>query len=811
MWTAWLLLALAVTVQGRAVNISNTWVLPEEGFPVFYRYFRDRISWYEADAVCQFHHANLVTVDTTAQYDAVRAYLKELDISSAVWVGLIRSNPDGDFTWTDYRGLSGEGYWSSAPDSRTAPLCAAADPASDYRWDARACGGPSVASFICELPVPQWALGSEGCMLKALPALTVLYLPESAAVQLTTDCGLAGVRRVQCTGNVKREDLLKDLSCSEDDTSTTLWNVHFTGNDMETTTGLMFDGDSVTDENIMTEQQEIQQSTVKSSTTQTFNLVTQNVPSKQNQLNSMFDKVPDLNIIDNNNIYNHIPTGPYKTDFSSTEYANKLEDERHMHHKLLHDELARLGNFESIFNQATDHFVPPLVMAKAKLSNDMNAMSFEEKLAQEHEDYEEMTKHSNDMKLINKNNVVTTQVPQYKTTDKIIINTQDLIHENKDKEITKKIVPKKYFSKETKPLDVKRKSLPVMNLKASLDDEINITPTSSITTLNTKVITPKYDVQNNTDNDEKDETSIELTVIIREPTTNLKDIEISNGTDMITKYSHQVFNSSVTYNDLSEHTVLITKPNSTNVGNVEIIQEINSLNDSFVESNASTTDTTHRSYEVLSTSEPYKNDFNREVIQTEAKINIVSGKSKHVVESKLSQILDLEKSTEQPIFKDDIEKNNVTTESFLDIISHVTSFDSNNSNVLINQTNHMYINNMVTSSPESNMTENHDNPNNSLHNNDPLVSEVFVINVTQDEIPNIIINGNITEIIEPSENLESNIELHLSSNSSEEEIDDFQSPLLSGADDSEIHKPMRRRIPNVQNRGKKFNPFRILG
>lgn len=41
-----------------------------------------------------------LVVDTTAQYDAVRAYLKELDISSAVWIGLIRSNPDGDFTWT---------------------------------------------------------------------------------------------------------------------------------------------------------------------------------------------------------------------------------------------------------------------------------------------------------------------------------------------------------------------------------------------------------------------------------------------------------------------------------------------------------------------------------------------------------------------------------------------------------------------------------------------------------------------------------------------------------------------------------------
>jgi hypothetical protein len=43
------------------VNISNTWFLPQEGFPVFYRYFRDRITWFEADAVCQFHHGNLVT------------------------------------------------------------------------------------------------------------------------------------------------------------------------------------------------------------------------------------------------------------------------------------------------------------------------------------------------------------------------------------------------------------------------------------------------------------------------------------------------------------------------------------------------------------------------------------------------------------------------------------------------------------------------------------------------------------------------------------------------------------------------------
>lgn len=43
------------------VNISNTWTLPQPGFNVFYRYFRDKISFYEADAVCNFHHGNLVT------------------------------------------------------------------------------------------------------------------------------------------------------------------------------------------------------------------------------------------------------------------------------------------------------------------------------------------------------------------------------------------------------------------------------------------------------------------------------------------------------------------------------------------------------------------------------------------------------------------------------------------------------------------------------------------------------------------------------------------------------------------------------
>jgi len=43
------------------VNISSSWLLPQNEFPVFYRHFRDRVTWFEADAVCQFHHAQLAT------------------------------------------------------------------------------------------------------------------------------------------------------------------------------------------------------------------------------------------------------------------------------------------------------------------------------------------------------------------------------------------------------------------------------------------------------------------------------------------------------------------------------------------------------------------------------------------------------------------------------------------------------------------------------------------------------------------------------------------------------------------------------
>ncbi|XP_072382256.1 uncharacterized protein [Diabrotica undecimpunctata] len=199
----------------RAVNISNTWVLPEEGFPVFYRYFRDRISWYEADAVCQFHHSYLVTADSSSQYDAIRAYLKELDITDNVWIGLSKNAEKPNFMWTNsLQPLSGEGHWQeSIPISKNS-LCVAMDPAKDFLWKSLTCGGPEVASFICEMPIPSWAMGPKGCLLTELPSLTVLYIPEQSSLELTSDCGLDGTKRIACKGNADREEILKQLTCA---------------------------------------------------------------------------------------------------------------------------------------------------------------------------------------------------------------------------------------------------------------------------------------------------------------------------------------------------------------------------------------------------------------------------------------------------------------------------------------------------------------------------------------------------------------------------------------------------------------------
>ncbi|XP_070491738.1 serine-rich adhesin for platelets [Chironomus tepperi] len=198
--------------HSRAVNISNTWTLPQAGFNVFYRYFRDKISWFEADAVCQFHHANLVTVENIEQFDATRLFLKELDIPDFVWIGLMRPSNTDQFSWTNSKPLPvSEGYWAEPWPVSEAPLCAVIDPSRDYRWHTLRCGGPETAAFLCEMEIPEWAIH---CTEN--PDVTVQYISDSGAVQLSRRCNDT-LKEISCQTKANQMDMYNALKCPEEE------------------------------------------------------------------------------------------------------------------------------------------------------------------------------------------------------------------------------------------------------------------------------------------------------------------------------------------------------------------------------------------------------------------------------------------------------------------------------------------------------------------------------------------------------------------------------------------------------------------
>ncbi|XP_049879880.1 uncharacterized protein LOC126376481 [Pectinophora gossypiella] len=836
------LLALFASAQGRAVNISNTWVLPEEGFPVFYRYFRDRISWYEADAVCQFHHANLVTVDTTAQYDAVRAYLKELDISSAVWVGLIRSNPDGDFTWTDYRGLSGDGYWSSAPDARTAPLCAAADPAADYRWEARACGGPTVASFICELPVPQWALGNEGCMVRALPALTILYLPESAAVQLTADCGLAGVKRVQCTGNVKRDALLKDLSCNEEDELTTAsnlvsgstWSVSdMTANttDLEAVTELTTEEDLTTEHDNEADKPKLIQATAAPI------LVQEKLPTKQetiiNKLNSIYSqKNTNLDLIHNNNLQsNDIPKLANNENFLTLEQSEKLEDEKHMHHKMLHDELARHGNFETIFTQPTDHFVPPLVMAKSKMSDDMTVLSLAEKHAQQLAEqrfgkHNLLDEHSDHLHVYSSKNTpkITTEEPnKVEIIDKPLIMTlQPVIKESYKKDKVKTSLPKKYKEKYEDPkgrnlkIDGKLLKFEKSTEKASTTTKIIETTPALVTELN----------KNKVDDD-----TLELTVVLKEPVV-AKSVTLKNIDNFkVENAASTPVNVAITENITTESATQTPYISTTHIDVKDIKKEdeISSISDAV----SSFTQAGLKEGENDTTETPIKTTIQLEDVTMNHEIVTIKIDNDDDKASPTQTVFEI--TTLVPEFKDTVSKDNklnmFTTDHQITTLKEditatstavttvgiakeetITTASSEISTAPVTVQSTTYIpphaSNKITSTELHVVTakvesvsvstlEPKVNKTKDVKPTTELATSTHVSYTTSNEKLDIY---NITETYDDYKN-----------STDTEAIDDLNSPLLSAANEP-LHRPNRSRRPQPPpNRLNKFNPFRMLG
>lgn len=227
----------------------------------------------------------------------------------------------------------------------------------------------------------------------------------------------------------------------------------------------------------------------------------------------------------NNQLSNDIPKLASNDNYLSIEQSEKLEDEKHMHHKMLHEELARLGNFETIFTQPTDHFVPPLVMAKAKISDDMTVLSLAEKHAQ-HIAEQHVTKHnfldadsSPMLSAVNNNTPkMTTEEPnKVEIIDKPLVipiqsvKTKEVVNKNK----LKHTLPKKYNEKYGDP---KNKNFKIDGKLYKLEKALEtVTPNSKATEATTAEMLTIH--KNTLD----DDLSIELQVILKEPTTETYD------------------------------------------------------------------------------------------------------------------------------------------------------------------------------------------------------------------------------------------------------------------------------------------------
>ncbi|KFB37858.1 AGAP000940-PA-like protein [Anopheles sinensis] len=131
------------------------------------------------------------------------------------------------------------GYWAEAIPAMEQPLCAVVDPVRDFRWHALRCGGPETAAFLCELPVPAWAMD---CTVTSIPSLTVQYMSDSGTVQLSRDCGESGTKHISCQGKQDRDSIVEQLQCSDEEDL--LASVLATENNNQLPVAQQTDGDS---------------------------------------------------------------------------------------------------------------------------------------------------------------------------------------------------------------------------------------------------------------------------------------------------------------------------------------------------------------------------------------------------------------------------------------------------------------------------------------------------------------------------------------------------------------------------------------
>ncbi|CAG9784229.1 unnamed protein product [Diatraea saccharalis] len=640
-------------------------------------------------------------------------------------------------------------------------------------------------------------------MVRELPALTVLYLPESAAVQLTADCGLAGVKKVQCTGNLKREVLLRGLSCGEEDEQSSTPNTGATTSislSIVSSDNTFTDQDTIndvtTDDAITTEHEDDinQSSTVKPTEYPYHKYPSLSETAAKQIINNvnrvLINKNIDLDSVHNNLQSNNIPKLYGNDNFLPSDLSEKLEDETHKQHKILHDEIARHGNFETIFTQPTDHFVPPLVMAKAKISDDMTVLSLEEKHAQQIAE-QRYSKHIHEDSFASESQVMASSMVKdemnyTKNDDRPLITTTTATTFKGDikKEVLKTIVPKKYNDKY---YGLKTKNSKAMEYKSTKNDKVTekISASTKSQLNEFDSTTLKY---GNDDSDQiESEPSIDLTVIIKESNVNDLKLKTSNIVGNIPKI------------EIIQNDTTITEPEikleNSKINNDEITQEISVK---LPKSSVNNLTLDHEVIKITILKEDNSNETPT-VLEVTTKVPVFDDENIKTTTSPPFQN-STDKTLKDTIIQNYSVKNNNTIAD--KILSETTPLPQTITSTLKLEST----DNTITTQTEQPLITTRSTFT-TMSSNDSIADIIHNIDANTTELPALQITNTVeqeTELREDEYSPESNM------TDTSVTIDDFQSPLLSGANEPP-HRPNRSRRPQPANRINKFNPFRILG
>lgn len=616
----------------------------------------------------------------------------------------------------------------------------------------------------------------------------------------------------QCFGCLqKREGLLKDLSCAdEEEISSTSTGTNWTAttdptSDQDTTSEVTTEESTTTEHEIDINQpilitatslpQYINSKTqyksfTKFTDTDNFNTVT-------------FSKDINLGGSDDHNIQsNFIPKLVDEGNVLTNEQLEKIEDERHMQHKMLHEEVARVGNVDNIFTQPTDHFIPPLVMAKSRMSDDMTVLSLAEKHAQQLAD-KQFSKHSqNDHSNVESNN-------NKLLSDKSLIisikpnNVRDTKKDNLKSHVPKKYVNEKYY--ETKGKVVKMWESKTTEI--SKPTEITQSPTTTQENIKTTTSKSYSHYQHKLDED----FGMDLTVMLKDvpftsedKTTHLNYADDVAKLDIITKKKISITNKLDNFqtsqesssiapiiktvdNSTIEHeviqiTVISNDDSAVNTTVFEITTKMPIFKDDVGTPHTYTTsfptpvskETQHPKGINEATSES-TSEAHKEILHTESTTVPVTFSTTTVTEKQITVNVTTAYNTTEPEFV-------TTTKPFLENKTEITGMPTT-----------------ISTTAFSNISK--------------AVTAYVIKNISTDDLtPN---NHHNSTSIEPNASLDkldfNNTEIHdlLEKNMTDTEaIDDDNSTLLSGAYEP-MPRPPRTRRPQQQNR--KFNPFRILG